>query len=1448
MKFSAGFGRPQLISVLTLSALLVVTVFVVVPIQRALEVRMAAARDEVIEALEDRIGRRVSYSRISPSIFRYLDIRDLTIHGSEGEADVLASFGRVKAYFSVERLISGDAANAVSEIRFEQTSISLHHERDADLVRLIRSLGEDGGASGHNGLVGPDLAEALRSRRLVIRGENVAVVYDSGDAIHSATGLFFRADLSPTETEVSLRGTVSHSVAGTNSHVRAENVSLTGSFAPGGSPARLTVEIPHLWTPVVSVRDQIFQIDLDEQRVSVRKIRDRSPIDISLIFDPAERRIDVAVIAEEIVPADILRLDGALSVFNGWLLGETTGRASLTYLLDSRDVQYDVTLQNRVRNPEVPEPILLTVTVDGDQRLANVRELVVRSSEGSAQFRGSVDVVRGLPEGQLALDQFTYGEIRSTTAEVAVTSSPGGISLDAPWVSYGASRFYDVAFTTGPLGGDSSFFATAFLDEEQAGRVSLAGNMANGTTLDVTAEFRRARLNRPLAVAADLLPAVSAEIATRIPASLILDTRVAVRITPDGFSVEAPFVSVFDEDREDRFAAFALFAEDGEIVVSDGLVGWDSYLLQGGFSASVGRRGGVDFAANIFDGDRTYELNGLVDRDRTVVFTGSHGLDGRVHLTRTGDAVFSVRGNEIPVPFSTTGAAITMDVGGMFRTPTDWNAQVRNMMITGIRVGDRVGDVAFAGRMGPNGATLDSVTISDDISVLSGSGTVSYRFDGAGPIALEMILAADGTGERYEVQGILDGGEVTAALVVERTPLARTRVAGIRGSVNGIVTIDGPIANPWLTMDFQVMEAALNNDAFNANGRISFREGVLQFDAIRGQFVTTQITAGRGVIDMYNGSIDLQATIRNTARPRAGPRTLRVRSDLVGADGSTHLVSLLRGPFAGDLRIDGLDVLPERYGDWVFSVQRHDEGIDVFGGPQNAMSLSVQTNGQFRAVVQDRLPISFVAAGTVRDRQIEANVMQVMIRIDEVPDLLDFTVVEVSSGVISGGVRLVGPLNDPDFYGTLTADGVHARVEYVPATIGPAKLFLVFQEKELGLTRFETGAGRGRAALTGTFVLNRWSVDEFALDIETNETGVPVAHTFGTLMVDGVGVGRMRIAGGPGVVSITGDIEARATTLAVNPRAESQPASGQTMANVDLTLRTGRRVEFLWPSRDFPVVRSFAQTNQRLRLQYSDDAGTFRLRGDVGIQGGEIYYFDRSFYIREGTIAFDETEEQFDPRLSARAELREVGSRGPVRIYLIADGSRLSEFSPRFESSPTMTDAEIVALIGGGLITGTADDVVNLSTAMLATTELVTPLGIMNRVESGIRDALGLDLFSVRTQFFQNLVLRALDDPRDQDDPLDNTSPSLGKYFDNTTVFLGKYLGSSLFLELLFQMRARNPLESEVQSIGGVDVDSEIGLEFQTPFFLLQWRMLPQNPQNLFVTDTTFTFSWGFSY
>jgi translocation and assembly module TamB len=77
---------------------------------------------------------------------------------------------------------------------------------------------------------------------------------------------------------------------------------------------------------------------------------------------------------------------------------------------------------------------------------------------------------------------------------------------------------------------------------------------------------------------------------------------------------------------------------------------------------------------------------------------------------------------------------------------------------------------------------------------------------------------------------------------------------------------------------------------------------------------------------------------------------------------------------------------------------------------------------------------------------------------------------------------------------------------------------------------------------------------------------------------------------------------------------------------------------------------------------------------------------------------------------------------------------------------------------------------------------------------------------------------------------------------------MGKYLGTDLFLELLVQVSAADPESVTSRSLAGVEVDPEISLEWQTPFFQLEWAFFPTDPETLFLTDNTFRFFWEYSY
>ena len=79
----------HLLQVLLLLALIVLTVVILYPFQRALDRSMMEFRSRLISYLEGRIGREISFRSISPAVFRHFEIRDLSIYDPDGEIPLL---------------------------------------------------------------------------------------------------------------------------------------------------------------------------------------------------------------------------------------------------------------------------------------------------------------------------------------------------------------------------------------------------------------------------------------------------------------------------------------------------------------------------------------------------------------------------------------------------------------------------------------------------------------------------------------------------------------------------------------------------------------------------------------------------------------------------------------------------------------------------------------------------------------------------------------------------------------------------------------------------------------------------------------------------------------------------------------------------------------------------------------------------------------------------------------------------------------------------------------------------------------------------------------------------------------------------------------------------------------------------------------------------------------
>ena len=164
---------------------------------------------------------------------------------------------------------------------------------------------------------------------------------------------------------------------------------------------------------------------------------------------------------------------------------------------------------------------------------------------------------------------------------------------------------------------------------------------------------------------------------------------------------------------------------------------------------------------------------------------------------------------------------------------------------------------------------------------------------------------------------------------------------------------------------------------------------------------------------------------------------------------------------------------------------------------------------------------------------------------------------------------------------------------------------------------------------------------------------------------------------------------------------------------------------------------------------------------------------------------------------------------------------------------------EIVALLGGPIEEQLVQSGL-AGSAMLVSSDIISHFGLLRPFEQGVRDLLRLDLFSIRTQMIQNVVVdRVLGIEQPVAAP--STDP-LGRYFDNTTVTFGKYLGKDLFLEMDVTM-------TENQA-SGVDTEVQFSLDWPTPLFDLQWVVSPGDDDiESFVREKTrLSLTWRYSY
>jgi hypothetical protein len=1240
----------------------------------------------------------------------------------------------------------------------------------------------------------------------------------------------------------------------------------------------------------MELRDRVFSLsNLSPEEVS------RAPVAVNLSYGLDTGDVSLRLRCRDYSPGDYLSFLDSWQTYRPFLALRTSGEA--LFSSSAQGIEYRAELSGLIP-PGLPlDGSGFRVKVEGDGNYARFDQLELTLTRGAQKdkpggiiaFRGGLGLAAMNPRGTLSVRDFSLTGEGGLSTVLTVEGGGEGIAVTGESLSIEGALFHGLHANLQLETGSLSFSAAARRFHGE-GEDAQSAAIEIGGTFDYSPRYLETRFTLDsffagdfLEIAVPLLPEF--EFQDRLPpplSALGKDILMSTRLTSEIF-VTTDFEQIFynvprlvisySGDR-DLLALFSLSGTDRRFIIDGGQVLWDGGSGQITGQSDFSNPDNISFGVNIGYQDLNYSLEGtLLDRS-SLDIRGSYGLNAFV--ISMGDGTYSGRagGENVPVPLGGRVARLDFNSSLRYISPEDWFVELLKLELADIPGFAReetadTGLLRISGEANQDQILLREIYYDDSFGALSGGGIVSIAGDENGLYRGDLYAFDEGLGESYSIDFSLspaagfgiwnllfsspqDGLKSVGELNL-RVSGSGMRLARFHGKMPDTLATGDLNLNWKSPADFQArldigsLSTGRGAREIKASGQVYVDSGEFRCEDLRLELGGLETLAPRLRVSLGESRVEGGGRIRGKLSERDLDLDFSISSEFAPisswAEYKTALLNFEGAISLNRIKIDGQAV--EEPFEFTFSRER--EGVAFSGGPGNMIFLDIQSGGNFVAAFAEPFPLWGMFRGTITPSSIDARGEGIYVDLATIWKFLPFRDgFNIAGGYAIATLQVRGPLGDPEFYGTAQGGDLRMQVpSFLSDDIIPIGMNMVFDGNEMRFTDVSATSGKGMAVVSGQFGLEKWIPTTFSLDVVSgNDRPLPFRFDIGGILARGTVSGAMNISMTDLALNVSGDLVAQETEISLDAAEISASQDTNNWGNVPLLMNViitaGKKVEFLWPTREFPMIQAYADLGAKTRLYVNTMDRTFSFTGDVKLRGGEIFYFERSFYIRSGILVFRENQDQFDPRITVRAEVRDRSSTGPVTISMVVDNAPLRSFTPRLESSPALSQMEIMSLMGQSLVGSTGKDGSVSNPFLASSTDLLAQSQVMRRIQGALRDFLHLDMFSVRTQFFQRAAFGIMGL---QDQPVDRIG-WVGNYFDNTSVFVGKYIGSNMFAQLMLSLR----YDEKKRTFGGYTLEPDFGLELQSPLGNIQWNLVPSHPENWYINDCSFTISWNFTF
>ncbi len=1374
---------------------------------------------------ESKTGFSLQYASLSPSILTGLVARDLVIGSPNGGRVLVAR--KVAIRFEIASLLRGEGGAFISSITVEGADATF----DSATIDKIAALLRPGGSTGSGSLYLPPVR---------IEGRDIRVALHNWEGASLDLGIrHLDLDSRNPTPSLNIDGTLTGTMPSLGDFSATANAS--GFFSTALDAARLRVKISGS-TGDFALSRQDFDIALGHGRIELRKVRDSSPIDLYARYDLGTEDLAVNLHSDAFRPARLFAPSGRLAFLAPWF--QEAWSTSFDFSLrkfDLATLHYDGKISGSLPKKLAGTTWDVALDASGGYQAIAIRNALAASSEGIFRFSGKVDLAKRLIDGRLDANANILDGRLPLKVSLDVAGSSGTYRIVGKNLEVGGIGFGQCSADLGidRKGTSGTFRVAVDLPPSRPGSGFDASTRKNGLSAEGTVAWGR----NPLLESSISFGSVDGAVYKPILAAF-LDEKTVKSLASLSFSGSTVFRSDFshvswstnDLVLKSRIlpgfvAAIQASGSDQDVRLRDSTLTYGSISAQLSGDASIDAKGLYSFGATILYSGVTYNLKGTWIGG-AINIKGDYGLSIAANQGEAG-LIGSVALGSFPLPFAGFPVSVSGDADFRFASVTDWSLALSRLSVIPSSLGGAVPGFACSGTFNPQGGEIVSARLFDRVSTVSGRGRFLWN-SGAPGIELELGSAS---AEHYRIAASLAGGELAAEVDFGSSPLSRFVQQRLVGSVDGKLRIAGPLDAPTFTYQLALRQAKLDDAPIElrlagAVGKTgySLSDGLLQWQgftisklqagfvtatgkgSVAGHFSSALILAGSS----FDFTMDMASRVSHPSDP------LGALSDM-----------LIRGATT-NFTYNALQTAS-----WPFIVDLSPRGTFMRGGPGDDFVLSLAADGSFIATTKAPFPILIDGQGSIRGNRIEAEAHGLSIDMAMLVALTGPLPVTFKGGKLSGDLMISGPLADPEFSGALQMTDCELSMPgWINETAGPVTAPVVVDGKRLLLQAPSVPILNSHFGLDFELDFEGWVPTGVKVALKSLPgTRVPLETNILGVAIKGFAVPDIQLVISGPTLAVKGRLTLLDTDIIVTPQTLAQSSNSdsapQTLLDLDLNVDTARGVHFYFPDRNYPVIAGNVVPGNHLSVRYDQAKDDLSFKGTINARGGDAFYIQRNFFLRSAKIVFNESSgKDFDPLVSMLAELHDSTADGPITVTLRADNQPISVFRPSITSDPPKSESDIAIILGQGLFALDDSGGLNLGRIAIAGSEFVPQLNVTKAFESRIRDALNLDVLYFSSQVVQRWLFS-----------LAGTGTqglsTLTDYLKETNLFAGKYLSDTVFLHASARLDA-DPLVPA----GSLGIVSDFGVDFETPFGLLQWTFQPAHPGQLFIDDQSLSLSW----